>query len=173
MNFGPTTSYLKTQSAGSTIEISGSGFETAIALGGSVSRHLVIYGEICEGAIFSGPTMKVNGQSRGGGDDVIFVSIGPGVAYFFGETNIFLSASLSLARMTFEGFDLAGISDQSLRGVSLRALLGKEWWVSDDWGIGAALTLTLSSIGDKDLETNTTIKWNTSIISLLFSTTFN
>jgi hypothetical protein len=122
--------------------------------------------------------LTVNGHNRDASyGDVIFVSIGAGAAYYVGEGNYVLSGSLSLARLAFEGFDIQRSQNSTDRGPSFRALFGKEWWVSSNWGMGVVLALTFSSVKDKHLvaanANGDAATWSTGAISLLYSATYN
>jgi hypothetical protein len=58
-------------------------------------------------------------------------------------------------------------------GVSL--VIGREWWVSDNWGLGVALHAMLAQMNDKVDTTYTKEKpvWKAAGVNLLFSASFN
>ena len=49
-------------------------------------------------------------------------------------------------------------------------MLGKEWWVSRNWGLGIAGGLFTASLKDKNVPGLT---WSAGAASLLFSATYN
>jgi hypothetical protein len=53
-------------------------------------------------------------------------------------------------------------------GISL--MIGKEWWVSDNWGLGIAGQLFGGSAKDKDDED---LQFDTFSVNLCFSATYN
>jgi hypothetical protein len=177
LGFG--ASSFKTDNAGSSIEVSGGGGDFALALGGALTPHLVIYGELAGISTTNNPTLKLDGESRSSGSGSMGLSsIGPGAAYFFGDSNYYLSGSLSLAWLNFSSaLNISRTKDSSDTGIALRALFGKEWWVSDNWGLGAAVALTLASMKDEYLVLNNgngdTPSWSAFSFSLLFSATYN
>jgi hypothetical protein len=50
-------------------------------------------------------------------------------------------------------------------------MVGKEWWVSSDWGIGVAGRFHFASMGDTVGVYDTRLR--TSVLSLLFSASYN
>lgn len=48
-------------------------------------------------------------------------------------------------------------------------MVGKEWWVSDNWGLGVAANFMVGSMKDKDYDT----RWTGLSTSILFSATYN
>jgi hypothetical protein len=82
---------------------------------------------------------------------------------------VYLSGAL--AAMAFSASDDYGKTlVSSNTGVGFEGMIGKEWWVSSDWGLGLAGELVLASMKDRD---DNTITWNGSSFSILFSSTFN
>src|SRR5665811_847103 len=70
-------------------------------------------------------------------DSIAMQGIGPGIAYYFGPINLYLSGTLALSRFwTYDGN--GSRLDTSKIGLSFELQVGKEWWVSRDWGLGIA-----------------------------------
>ena len=59
---------------------------------------------------------------------------------------------------------------QSDTGVGFQGMVGKEWWVSANWGLGLAGELFVASMKDK---TDPNTSWTSSAFSLVFSATYN
>jgi len=68
---------------------------------------------------------------------------------------------------------LNGTNGSSEAGFGAKLALGKEWWVSDHWGIGLAGQLTFGSNADQDNGTGNTPTWKTITPGLAFSASFN
>lgn len=59
--------------------------------------------------------------------------VGGGLSYYVMPYNLFANLSFGYARFN-SSMDIGGG-----HGIALQAALGKEWWISDNWGIGPAL----------------------------------
>ena len=56
---------------------------------------------------------------------------------------------------------------ESEYGIGFNAMVGKEWWVGEDWGIGATGYLSYGTMKDKDYTINYFY------VGVLFSATYN
>jgi hypothetical protein len=147
------------------VTVSGSGGGFGLALGAAVKPRVIVYLEVFDD-IAIGPTLEVNGQSATASDDVRagVIGIGPGIAYYF-PSNVYVSATFAVAKLTIQedGEEVA----ESDTGFGVSAALGKEWWVSSQWGLGVAGQMFLGTIPDGDAE------WSTAGVMLAFSATYN
>jgi hypothetical protein len=89
-----------------------------------------------------------------------------GASYYFMPENIYLSIS-------FE-FPVGGIYKLSLRnGFCLQASLGKEWWVSKNWGLGLALNIEYDFFPTNYPDDPIITPLHAFMIGLSFSATYN
>ena len=150
------------------VDISGPGGAFGIAIGGAVAQDLIVYGEVFDD-IAVNPDVRV-GSFTGTTSDTSagVVGIGGGLAYYFMPSNIYLSATLAASRLTAQrhGSEVA----HSAWGGGLSLMVGKEWWVSDNWGLGVAIQLYGGRIRD-DSESSPT--WDVGAIAVVFSATYN
>jgi len=147
-------------------EVSGGGGGLSLALGGSVSPSLVVYGELF-GDSAQNPTFTQNGMSSSSTNASAGVAgIGPGIAYYF-PSNFYIGGTLAASRISVQQNNQEVAHSDTGIGVSLHA--GYEWWVSDNWGLGIALQLYGGSIPDGQANTN----WKTAGAALAFSATYN
>jgi hypothetical protein len=154
--------------------VTGAGMALGMALGGSITPHLVLYGEFVASVAME-PSQKVNGHSQTlSGYDVTLFGIGPGVAYYFLPGNLYLSGSLLFSQLSESDNGSSNNSsnnsiDLTNMGIGASFMVGKEWWVSTDWGLGVAGMLHLASMKMKDWDARATAE----AISILFSATYN
>jgi hypothetical protein len=155
---------------GSKLSYSGGGSSMGIAVGGAVSRHLILYATVF-GNNTANPNYQLNGASMATFvSDIKVAAVGPGLAYYFEQTNIYLSGAFGLA-----GYEMRDVNDGSRinwssSGAALELMVGKEWWVSREWGLGIAAELFTASLKDA-LTPGAT--WSAGAASILFSATYN
>jgi hypothetical protein len=136
-----------------------------VAVGGAVKENLILAGHLF-GTNATDPELDVEGVGDFDTDDVDFalVGIGPQLTWYVMPANVYLSGTLALTRLTIDG-DFA--DDESDWGIGGRFAIGKEWWVSHNWGLGVAghVALSTNEWNDDDVTT-----WTTGVT---FSATFN
>jgi hypothetical protein len=150
--------------------ISGRGTSLALSAGYAVVRHLVLFGEFYEAQVIN-PSYQSYGLS-----DLGLHGLGPGLRCYLVPVNLFLSGSLLLARLNSHdenpGDDTRGfniVSDWSIMG---RASIGKEWWLSANWGLGFDAGFLLGWLPEQGMivgSRSITVKG----LSLLVSASFN
>jgi hypothetical protein len=159
-----------TDAAGDELAFVGGGPSFGVALGGAVMPNLIIFGNLF-GIGISDPDVEFNGAPYGSASGTTTIAgIGPGLAYYFDPYNIYISGTV--AAMQFQANDSNGTSQyESEIGFGFQGMLGKEWWVTQDWGIGLAGEFVFAS-GMKD-KIDPTIKWGGTSFALAFSATYN
>jgi len=122
--------------AASTIDIGGFGAGTSIGIGGVIAPNLAINADLFAAAVVS-PNVKQNGVALGEATDtsVTLSGLGVGATYYIMPVNVYVALSLGFAAtsITVDGSDF-----QSDSGFALNAMVGKEFWVGSEWGIGVA-----------------------------------
>jgi hypothetical protein len=142
---------------------------SSAAFGGALTQHLILYGEFLLFGI-SNP----KGGSKGVfptlvGNPIDTVGLGPGLAYYFMPLNLYLSSTLFLEKVLLVKSYAVGSEMQFTNaGLGLSLMVGKEWWVSGDWGLGVAAQLFLASAKDRD-----GTKWESGALAILFTATYN
>ena len=147
----------------------GGGVSSGVAMGGVIARNLVLYAAFF-GTDTGNPDKQVAGTSVNSDlNEIGVAAFGPGLAYYFERCNLYLSATVGLAG--FAANDGGGVKvDSSRSGAAFDFMVGKEWWVSRDWGLGIAGELMAASLKDKNTPGLT---WSASGLSVLFSATYN
>jgi hypothetical protein len=152
---------------GNSAKLSGAAGEFALTAGGVVAENFIIGGQVFFLAA-SSPSATVNGSSQGSsGTTLGLTGFGPTFTYYFMPVNIYLSATPAIARVTV---DQGGQTAGTKSGFAFKLAAGKEWWVSDNWGLGLNLQYIHSSNVDNGYDPPT---WNTNWFGAAFSATFN
>ena len=165
------TSVTGTDAAGSKFTISGGSGSFGIALGGAVAPNLIVFGNLF-GTDISDPSGTVDGVdigTAGSGTNANVSGIGVGVAYYIEPMNLYLSGTLAAMSFAFSDSNGRNVYESDV-GFGLQGMVGKEWWISQDWGLGIAGELLAASMKDK---TDPSITWTATAFSLLFSATYN
>ena len=171
-NVGPGFLHASETWGGVTDTYSGMGVTFGAAFGGAVAPNLLIYGEVLGTSVIE-PDVTFSDGSPGGpiNGDMTMGSVGPGVAYYFEPTNLYLSGTLTFTRISFTDNSSDATSDTNV-GIGLSLMVGKEWWVARDWGLGLAGQMHLATMGD-DPAPGYHARMNALVFSLLFSATYN
>ncbi len=159
---------LTTSTGGDDFETKGAGANLDIAVGGAVAPNFILYGAFLV-ADASSPSASLNGMSLGSSSGSLdVVGFGAGAAYYFPDANVFVLGTIYAARI--EGSDSNGNTVQTSNlGWVLEGQLGKEWWVSTDWGLGVAGQVVGGRMDDKGGSPT----WTALSFGLLFSATYN
>lgn len=156
--------------------VTGTGFAIAVALGGSVLPNLVIYAELTH-SVASDPTRKVDDLSTTLTNyDVDLAGFGPGAEYYLVPANLYFSGTIAFSKLTSRyngpsgsegtGSDLAIFTNT---GIGATLMVGKEWWVSANWGMGVAGIVHLASMKITNEDSRVTAE----ALSLVLSATYN
>jgi hypothetical protein len=171
LGFGYTS--MSATSGSDTLKLSGGGAGFGIAVGGAVTRNVIIYGTIVD-SIASDPTIELNGMSvTANGTSAGVIGLGAGMAYYL-DANVFLAGSLLASRLVIDDSN-GNEMGRSDWGFTFEGLLGKEWWVSDNWGLGLSGQLMLGAMKDHAaLATGEAVPtWHLAAFNVLFSATYN
>lgn len=163
---GPGYLYNTASASGATMKMTGVGFAGALAVGGAIANNLILYGQVVAASV-SDPTVDVDGQSAtADGATVTFAGLGPGLAYYLGG-NTYLATTLALTQLGVRDSGHKVVETDMGFGASVGG--GKEWWVSDNWGLGLAGQIVFASMKEKDAD----YRWTSLSFALLFSATYN
>jgi hypothetical protein len=146
----------------------GSSLASSLAVGGAIAPNLILYGGFVDTSLLS-PDYKVDGTTvTKGGSSILFSGFGPGLAYYFMPSNTYLAGTLLFARLAQAA--PSGAYAISNRGPGFEGLLGKEWWVSENWGLGATAQIVLARVPAKGIDD---ASYDVVQAALLLSATFN
>jgi hypothetical protein len=153
-------------SGGTSMKLSGAAGEFSVAAGGAVTDNFIIAGQLWSVAV-SSPTVTINGMSGSTSDSSLgLTGFGVDLTYYFMPTNIYVSATPSIATLSVSQ---GGASASTKSGFAFRLAVGKEWWVSDNWGLGLNAQYIHSSNPDQGSPFTFGSDW----FGAAFSATFN
>lgn len=147
------------------VDMSGSAGNVNFAIGGIVAPNLAIHGTLFGWSI-SDPDVtfeQITGTLPG---SVTLSAVGAGLTYYIMPQNIYFSGSAGVGMIEVESFGLTGNTEN---GLALDVTIGKEWWVSDRWGLGVAGALGYHSIPQESVDEN----WTGTDFCVRFTSTFN
>jgi len=162
------------KSSGFEAKLDDPGLDVNVAAGYVIVPNLAVHATLW-GWGLNDPDVHVTGAF--GGTSIanhgIFemIAFGGGATYYVMPLNAYVSSSIGVG--AFSGSDQ--LDGQSERGLAVDVTAGKEWWVKDDWGAGAALSYSHISADDKDLGPSTVPRgtWTGTSWALRFTATFN
>jgi hypothetical protein len=126
--------YHNASGASTTVDGPGAGF--GISIGGNVADNLALFGTIAGSGSGGDNTRAAHG---------IF---GLGLTYYLMPANVFLSGAVGFAGMRIT---LNNVDYDSDAGFGGRFGVGKEWFVSDSWGLGVAGYFDFAVAKQKDV----------------------
>ena len=95
---------------------------------------------------------------------------GIGVTRYIYPYNFYFSGSLGSVKFGIGDNDSDGeISGATEFGFGFQFAFGKEWWVSENWGLGATIAINYGSVDEDEVDG----EWSAFAITLMFSATFN
>ena len=160
------------QTSGDKGELRGNGGGANLAVGYMVIENTALFVE-SSNALMIGPTFEMNGMSTQTSDDVeaSIAGVGLGVVHYFMPINLYVSGALVFDRIFVKVPTSPTITQEfeTDSGMGLSVMIGKEWWVSDNWGLGVAAAYRQSNMTSKDGDTD----WTTNAFNILFSASYN
>ncbi|MGB9081553.1 MAG: autotransporter outer membrane beta-barrel domain-containing protein [Desulfuromonadaceae bacterium] len=130
---------------GSEVELSGVSGMFNLAIGGAVAQDLVLHLDI-SGVGTSDPKVRVNGTERAADVSSATTSMaGIGLTYYF-PSNVYVTGAVGIAKSRNKS---GGIEYTTDTGFGVNLMVGKEWWVSDNWGLGVAGQFLYTNCPDK------------------------
>jgi hypothetical protein len=134
------------QTSNTGVDLSGMGGDFAVAIGLVARPNFAVHANLF-GWMIENPDVEFEGAS-GEIDTKLDLSVlGGGFTYWFGNSNAYVSPAVGIATVSADGPDLNGESDS---GVAIDVMAGKEWWLSNRWGLGVAAGGGYHNVPDGD-----------------------
>jgi hypothetical protein len=131
------------------VKLSGAGGFFSLDIGGALVDNLVLHGRLSNMVVAS-PTVYVNDQELGTAENasLTFYLLGAGLTYYLMPANVYFTGVIGIAKASADnGFDESSTD----AGFGFEGDIGKEWWVSDNWGIGVAGRFTFAAVPDEQV----------------------
>lgn len=141
-----------------------------LQVGHEIADNLVLFGEY---GVFTmeKPDMNWQGETVSEADaEVAIVELGVGLTYYFMPINIYLSGSLTLSG---NSIDLKGEEAETGGGLGGYFAVGKEWWISENWGIGVALFAYYGTAEVENKDLDETYDVSNRVFGIAFTATYN
>lgn len=155
----------KLSSNGSPSKMSGETADVNFAIGGIVSPNLALHATLY-GWLIQDPDVEVAGVNEKANGDLDLSAFGVGLTYYFMPSNIYISGSLGLGKLSSE--ELAAVGETKEYPV-FDLTVGKEWWVGSSWGLGMAGAIIYHSLPEK----NSDGSWSGLSLAVRFTATLN
>lgn len=150
------------------LKISGGAFHFRFDIGGALTENLILHGTLDSFSVFE-PEIEYDSESGRIEDSSFDISgIGIGLSYYLMPSNLYVGLLLASVEdsITFDIYD-EEIEAESDSGPHLTLNAGKEWWVSDNWGLGLGADLGVGRVPDGD------DNFDNFTFSVNFSATYN
>lgn len=116
------------------------------AVGGAVTQDLILQLDV-SGLSTSDPKVTVNGKDQSNVTSASTSLVGIGMTYYF-PSNYYITGAVGMAKSSNKS---NGTTYKTDSGYGVNVLIGKEWWVSDNWGLGLAGQLLYTNCPDKSI----------------------
>jgi hypothetical protein len=144
-----------------------------LSIDGALTENLILSADVF-GSVTVDSTVHVSYLPDLGGSGTVDVSgelacfgTGAGITYYVMPINLYFGLSGGISKVTFT--DTSGYEISTKIGWGVNLMVGKEWWVSENWGLGIALQMFLASSPEKNIAAEIV----TTAGGLPFSATFN
>lgn len=148
------------------VTLSGGGGALGVNLGGAIAEGLILSAHLWTNGAVS-PSISASGSSTTFTNGVVnLAALGPSLTYYFMPANVYLTGSAGFGRLSVS----KNTTTNTSVGPAGNLALGKEWWVSDHWGLGLAGQLTFGLNKDNGPDS---VTWHTFAATFAFSATYN
>ena len=148
------------------LDLSGLSASFSLDIGGEIAPNFNLHGRLASASLPS-PSMSIDGRrvSSNTNTNISASVLGIGATYYVMPINLYITGVFGLSHIL--------LSDDFRRrrsnaGWALNLDVGKEWWVSDDWGLGVAGRFWLTRVAEEASDDDLTL----AVFAVLFSATY-
>jgi hypothetical protein len=155
------------------LEFSGTGAVFDFKIGGAIKENFILHATIISNSM-PGPSVKNGSQSAQASDNISIneVMFGGGFTYYIMPQNFFVSGSIGAGNFSISDSRNSSNTVSTQKGLSLQLKVGKEWWVSKNWGLGIGITYGKTNLTNS-AGSGLSEKMDSNRFGILFNTTFN
>jgi hypothetical protein len=145
--------------------LSGAGASFAVGVGYAFRPGAVVQLEAMK-SVLLGPTLEIGDEQFTSDDDVRWGVnyIGVGATHYYGSSNWYSTGTGGMVFMTLRAPMQEGTETEL--GYGGRLAFGKEWWATDNLGLGLAMEAMYGLVPDDDRN------WSTLALNLVLSATY-
>lgn len=157
----------KEEVGNNSLQMSASGGLFNFGVGGAITENLILHFDASSVSV-EDPTVKINGKEYSSSNTTASSTLlGVGLTYYF-PSNSYLTVAVGQAVSKVK---VNGDEYSTEKGYGVNVMLGQEWWVSDNWGLGIAGQFLYTSCPDNV----GTVKpdFNTTSYGVMLSATYN
>jgi hypothetical protein len=151
-------------------QLSGLSGSFSLDIGGSVAGDLLIHARFAQLGIFE-PSASGDGQDVIELDETTSLAylFGGGATYYFMPINLYVSGVVGLSWLSLY-YQTGDQTRPVVAGFGINLDVGKEWWLSNDWGVGVAARFWHSHVEDRNRSLSNDVDLNG--FAVLLSATF-
>ena len=148
------------------VTLSGGGGALGVNVGASLAENLILSANLWSATAVA-PTVSAGGSSTNLNQSFVsLIALGPSLTYYAMPANVYLTGTAGFGKLSVSKNNPSSTS----MGPHFRFSLGKEWWTTDQWGLGMAAVVSLGANRDDGADNAT---WHTVAASFSFSATYN
>lgn len=160
--------YNQADAVGEDLAIKGGAIGFNLELGYAIVENFILHGRL-GGTSVASPDIELGDVTVEGTDDdvsSVFSGLGVGATYYFMPVNVYVTGALTASALAIQE-DGETLTDTDL-GPALHLGVGKEWWVSRNWGIGVGAEVVFGRIRSEGND-----DWDVTSGIVFLSGTFN
>jgi hypothetical protein len=149
------------------VTLSGGAGMFGVIVGYAVSENLILGLHVFD-TFESNPNVSFSSGLSGGTSNtsISLFGIGPSMTYYW-PSNYYLTATVHLSRLSIT---VDGADTNANTGFGARMVVGREWWISDHWGLGLNGQVGYANNGDPNPNGSSLHSF---VAGLMFSATYN
>lgn len=151
----------------------GTGAVFDLKIGGAIKENLILHATMI-GNSLAGPSIRSNGveiAKMSNNYTINESTFGAGLTYYIMPANAFLSGSAGIGQFNSQDTE-SNYNVSTKSGFSMQLKIGKEWWVSRRWGLGAALTYGMTNVNN-NVGNGLVEKLNSNRFGIMFNATLD
>jgi len=140
-------------------------------LGGRILPFTILHATFLEISGLGDLRIKANYREKNATlkNSEVMCLYGVGATYYIYPYNFFVSGSLGPVKFGLSDDDDSVIKAASEFGFGFQLAAGKEWWISENWGLGASVAVTYGSVDEDDED----MEMSAMAINFMITATFN